>query len=150
MNLWEFSSVYIYIWCSKGQIIPLIDYFVKERKCNYEIILWNKPNCAPLCGTHLLVDKEICLLFWETGVYFHAPYERAKTIYQTNLNTKDKKEYKHPTIKPLPIIKNFVLNSSKEGDIILDPFMGSGTTGVACKELGREFIGFEKIMITSK
>lgn len=51
--------------------------------------------------------------------------------------------YKHPTIKPLDIIKNLIINSSQEGDTVLDCFMGSGTTGVACKELNRNFIGME-------
>jgi len=49
----------------------------------------------------------------------------------------------HPIQKPLKIIKNIIYASSKESDTILDPFMGSGTTGVACKELGRNFIGIE-------
>ena len=40
-------------------------------------------------------------------------------------------------------LKNLVINSSKEGDTVLDCFMGSGTTGVACKELNRNFIGIE-------
>ena len=47
------------------------------------------------------------------------------------------------TIKPLEIIKNLIINSSKENDVVLDAFMGSGTTAVACKELNRHFIGFE-------
>jgi site-specific DNA-methyltransferase (adenine-specific) len=55
----------------------------------------------------------------------------------------DKKYFEHPTIKPLNIIENLILNSSKENDIILDPFMGSGTTGVACKKHKRDFIGIE-------
>ena len=70
-------------------------------------------------------------------------YDAAKTVYYQPINIKDKRSYGHPTIKPLNIIENLVLNSSKEGDVILDPFMGSGTTGVACKELGRNFIGCE-------
>ena len=41
------------------------------------------------------------------------------------------------------LIRNLIANSSKPGDIILDPFMGSGTTAVACMELGRKYIGFE-------
>ena len=61
----------------------------------------------------------------------------------TPTNKKDKDLYKHPTIKPLEIIKNFVINSSNENDNVLDCFMGSGTTGVACKELNRNFYGVE-------
>jgi site-specific DNA-methyltransferase (adenine-specific) len=49
----------------------------------------------------------------------------------------------HPTQKPLKLIESFIKNSSIENDIILDPFMGSGTTAVACKKLERRFIGFE-------
>lgn len=49
----------------------------------------------------------------------------------------------HPTQKPTGIIKYILNDFSKENNIIFDPFMGSGTTGVACKELGRKFIGIE-------
>lgn len=66
-----------------------------------------------------------------------------KTHYETPLNQKDKKLYGHPTVKPLEIVKNFIINSSCENDIVLDPYMGSGTTGVACKNLNRNFIGIE-------
>ena len=50
----------------------------------------------------------------------------------------------HATPKPLDLIKNIILHSSKEGQIVLDCFMGSGTTALACKELNRRYIGFEK------
>lgn len=49
----------------------------------------------------------------------------------------------HITQKPLDLIEKFVLNSSEKGQIVLDPFMGSGTTGLACKKTGRRFIGVE-------
>lgn len=64
-------------------------------------------------------------------------------MYDLPINIKDKRAYAHPTVKPLPIIRNLVENSSREGGLVLDPFMGSGTTAVACKELKRNFIGFE-------
>ena len=51
--------------------------------------------------------------------------------------------YFHPTEKPKGVISRMIQNSSDKSDTILDPFMGSGTTGVACKELGRKFIGIE-------
>ena len=60
-----------------------------------------------------------------------------------SVNQKGKKKYGHPTVKPLEMVKNLIVNSSQENDIILDPFLGSGTIGVACKELGYEFIGCE-------
>ena len=49
----------------------------------------------------------------------------------------------HPTQKPIALMKRLLLIHSKGNDLILDPFMGSGTTGVACKELNRNFIGIE-------
>lgn len=70
-------------------------------------------------------------------------YESAKTVYYQPINAKDKKLWEHPTIKPLNIIENLILNSSQEGQLVLDPFMGSGTTGVACKIHNRDFIGME-------
>ena len=49
----------------------------------------------------------------------------------------------HITQKPLDVIKKMITNSSQESMVVLDPFMGSGTTGVACKNLNRHFIGIE-------
>lgn len=49
----------------------------------------------------------------------------------------------HPTQKPVELVKRLIKVFSNYGDTILDPFMGSGTTGEACKELGRNFIGIE-------
>ena len=49
----------------------------------------------------------------------------------------------HPTTKPLKLMSYLITLGSREGDIVLDPFMGSGTTGIACKLLNREFIGCE-------
>jgi DNA modification methylase len=50
----------------------------------------------------------------------------------------------HPTEKPLPLMKELVRLFTNPGDVIFDPFMGSGSTGVAALELGRKFIGVEK------
>jgi len=50
----------------------------------------------------------------------------------------------HPAVFPEQLANDHIISWSNEGDTILDPFMGSGTTGVACKNLGRNFIGIEK------
>lgn len=137
------KKVNLYIWCSQKQLYKLINYFVIKKKCNWNLITWHKTNPIPACGNKYLSDTEYCLFFREKGVKIQGSFDTKFTYYVTPLNSKDKKQYGHPTIKPLDIIKNFIINSSNEGDIVLDPFMGSGTTPVACVETNRHYIGFE-------
>lgn len=59
-------------------------------------------------------------------------------------STDKQKSRLHPTQKPLALMEYLILQYTKEGDVIFDPFMGSGTTGLACRNLGRNFIGIEK------
>lgn len=54
---------------------------------------------------------------------------------------------RHPTQKPLDLLERIILACTNEGDLILDPFMGSGTTGVAAVKLNRRFVGIEKSLI---
>lgn len=70
-------------------------------------------------------------------------YHTKRKYYITHLNTKDKHKYKHPTVKLVSIINNFIINSSQEGDVVLDPFMGSGSTGESAIVQGRKFVGVE-------
>jgi site-specific DNA-methyltransferase (adenine-specific) len=55
----------------------------------------------------------------------------------------EKRQGYHPTQKPLRLLRRALLASSGEGDLVFDPFCGSGTTGVAARELGRFFVGAE-------
>ncbi len=137
------KKINIYIWCNKEQIYDYMTYFVEKKKCSFEILVWAKENPIPFCGTHYLVDKEYCLYFWEQGAKIHIPFERGRTYFISKTNVADKGDYGHPTIKPVEFIKTLIENSSERGGIILDTFLGSGTTCVAAKELGRQYIGFE-------
>ncbi len=56
---------------------------------------------------------------------------------------REKRHGYHPTQKPLRLIRRAILASSREGDLVFDPFCGSGTTAVAAKELSRFFVGAE-------
>lgn len=136
------KKINIYIWCNKDQIYDYMTYFVKERNCNFEILVWAKDNPAPFCGTHYLKDKEYCLYFWETGASIHIPYERGKTVFISKTNKADKEKYLHSTIKPIEIIETLIKNSCG-GGLVLDAFCGSGTTCLAAKHLGLDYIGFE-------
>lgn len=55
----------------------------------------------------------------------------------------EKKAGKHPTQKPEYLLERIIRASTEEGMLVLDPFCGSGTTGVAARKLGRKFIGLE-------
>lgn len=116
---------------------------MNRKKCNYDFISWHKTNPVPACGNKYINDTEYCLFFREKGVPLYGTVESKKTYYFTPINIKDKKIFDHSTIKPIEIIKNFITNSTNENDIVLDCFMGSGTTAVACQETNRQFIGFE-------
>ena len=71
--------------------------------------------------------------------------KQMKDVWTTGLTKpSEKKCGKHPTQKPLEILERIILASTNEKDIILDPFSGSGTTGIAACKLGRNYIGIEK------
>lgn len=93
---------------------------------------------------------------WEklAGVLdFDFPYDSINITFNAQLGYTDvwddidfyaeRKTRKHPTQKPLPLIERLVLTSSNPNDLILDPFMGSGTTAIAAKKHGRRCVGFE-------
>ena len=137
------KKINVYFFCSQKQIIPLIDYFVKKKNCNWNILSWHKSNPVPACGNKYLTDTEFVLFFREKGVKIYGEYETKFTYYVTPLNQKDKKQYEHPTIKPVKILQNLIVNSTLENGVVLDCFMGSGSTGVACVNTNRRFIGIE-------
>ena len=137
------KKINVYLFCSQKQIIPLIDYFVKKKNCNWNILSWHKSNPVPACGNKYLTDTEFVLFFREKGVKIYGEYETKFTYYVTPLNQKDKKQYEHPTIKPIKILQNLIVNSTLENGVVLDCFMGSGSTGVACVNTNRRFIGIE-------
>lgn len=136
------KKINIYIWCNKNQLRQYINYF-EELGATTDLLTWHKTNPVPTCNNKYLSDTEYILYFRKDGVPMYGTYETKKKYYVTPTNKEDKKIYKHPTIKPLDIIKNLIINSSQENDIVLDCFMGSGTTGVACINTNRNFIGIE-------
>ncbi|MBN2755162.1 MAG: site-specific DNA-methyltransferase [Candidatus Goldbacteria bacterium] len=112
-------------------------------------IVWFKPNATPLLQTNRLAPStEIIWLASKTKKYYFN-YALGKQINEgkqmRNLWTlsAERHKTKHPTEKPEKLMERIILLGSKEGDNVLDPFMGSGTTGAVAKRLGRNFTGLE-------
>jgi DNA modification methylase len=137
------KALNLYIWCAARQIPVCVAFFAGKLGCALDILIWQKTNPMPLFNNKWLTDKEYCLYFRKGGYCAPQSYDAAKTVFRQPANTKDKKLWKHPTIKPLNIIEAIIQNSSKPGDVVLDPFIGSGTTAVAALLNGRRYIGFE-------
>jgi site-specific DNA-methyltransferase (adenine-specific) len=91
-------------------------------------IVWDKLQPLP--------DSSQCEIASISG------YKKVFKYQQRWTNFVNTKQTEHPTEKPVGLMK-YCIGLIKEANTILDPFMGSGTTGVACKELGRNFIGIE-------
>ena len=136
--------IYIYIWCSKEQILDIMKYFIDEKGCRFNILTWCKTNPTPATNGTYLPDIEYCLVFKENGSpKYNDGYELKSKWYVSPLNVSDKDKFNHPTIKPLDLVKRHILHSTQPNDIVLDCFCGSGTTCVAAKETGRRYIGME-------
>ncbi len=126
-------------------------------------IAWFKPNAAPnLSCKYFTASHET--LIWarkdkKAKHYFdynamkngHFPKDiiknegkQMRTVWSIcPPDNKEKAFNKHPAQKPLALLERIITASTKEGDVVFDPFMGSGTTGVICKQMNRSFVGIE-------
>lgn len=103
----------------------------------HEILVWNKGMHTP--QQYYLRNVEF-ILFMRKGKA--KPINNMGTFSLINVNG-IKGNKIHPSEKPTELMKVFVSNSTNDGDLVLDCFMGAGSTGIACKELNRKFIGIE-------
>lgn len=130
----------IYLFCNKNQLRMYFDFY-KDKNC--DLLVWQKLNPIPIVNNKYLSDIEYIFFARDKGVKLGGDYFTLSKVYTSNVNKEDLNIFHHPTIKPLPLVRRLVINSSKEGDVILDPFMGSGTTAVACIMEKRHWIGYE-------
>lgn len=117
------------------------------QKCGakYDTCLaWVKPDSTPrMNGQGAARGFECAVTAWCTTGYRSWNSGGKRGIYVHLTNQKDR-DGRHPTEKPIPLMLEIIEDFTKEGQTILDPFMGSGTTGIACQKRGRNFIGIER------
>lgn len=131
-----------FIRCSKDQILYLLNFFT-QHGAKFEILTWVKSNPTPMTNNMWLPDIEYCLHFRESGVRMNDGYHLKSKWHKSQKNISDKQVFDHPTIKPLELVRRHICHATRENDVVLDPFIGSGTTAVACRECSRRYIGIE-------
>jgi site-specific DNA-methyltransferase (adenine-specific) len=139
------KGINMYFFCNKAQIPMYLDLFVNKLGCSFDLIKWVKTNAPPTYNNKYLSDTEYAVYVRKAAYCNPSNYADASTLYHAPANVKDKRLYNHPTPKPVELLRRLIRNSSKAGDVILDPFMGSGSTGEAALLERRKFIGAELI-----
>jgi len=126
-------------------IDPLDGLFIKYGFKTRTVISWHKTNPVPNYRRWNFLSSCEFVIVGSKGsskIQNFSHQNNMHNFYETP-NSSIYGKTNHPTEKPIILIQWLVKISSNENQIILDPFMGSGTTAVACKQLHRRFIGFE-------
>lgn len=155
-DLFGWVKDYVEILDKNGSIIIFSSYLFlshiidKLKSCNIfvkDILVWQKSNPMPRNVERRYVqDMEFAIWAvkkdskWVFNKPKNLPYVRS--LFKTSL-VSGKEKTKHPTQKSLKLMKEIIEIHTNKNDLIIDPFMGSGTTGVAALELKRRFIGIE-------
>lgn len=131
-------------FCTPEGVAPWRD-AIEAGKAKYKrACIWVKPDSAPqFNGQGPAMGAECFVTAW-CGSGFSAWNGGGSRNVFTHLSNAPDRHGEHPTEKPISLMCEIIEKFTNPGDVILDPFMGSGSTGVAAVRLGRKFIGIEK------
>ena len=132
------QSGHCYIFCNDKNMQELLNESTKAGFRESNILIWIKNNACP--NRYYMKNCEFILFLYKGKAKPINNMGSKAGIQINNINGKDKL---HPTEKPVELLKQFVLNSTDDDGIVLDPFMGSGSIGVAAINTNRNFIGIE-------
>lgn len=123
------------VFCGKPQLMDLMTQATNQG-LRWQLRTWNKTNPTPLTNGNYLPDTEYMVHAFKTHVW-----QGKKRWIVGNV---EKSGFDHPTVKPQYVMTDALQCASNSGDSVLDCFMGSGSTGVSCINLGRRFYGIER------
>ncbi len=128
----------IYIFCGIEQIGKIYTYFDKKKDFMVRQCGWRKTNPSPANGQHMwLSSMENCIFAKKRKTKFNQSCKNAIWDFPVG------RSKRHPTEKPIKLFEYLIESSTDEGDIVLDPCIGSGTSAEACINLNRKYISFE-------
>ena len=127
-----------YIFCN-DTLVPYYAMWAEQNNLMFSILIWEKP-LSIINKNRFSQNIEYIVRIYDYGTALNKREENYLYNKVKKYNIPDKI---HPTQKPTNLIREFLLVSSNKHDLILDPFMGSGTTAIACIKEDRNFIGSE-------
>ena len=130
----------IYVWHASTETHNFIQQFLNAGFLFKSYIVWNKNN-STFGRSDYHWKHEPCIYGWLDGASHHWHGDRKQTTVW-DIDRPSRSE-EHPTMKPIPLCSKPLENSSKQGDVILDVFLGSGSTMVAAHQLKRKCYGME-------
>jgi site-specific DNA-methyltransferase (adenine-specific) len=134
------NKINAYFFCNKT-LVPRYLREAQTRKLHFDILAIRKLNPIPAKNSAYLPELEYIIFLRSKGVYFDGTLDF--DYYHKIFDKHNTPNRYHPNEKPVSLLKRFITISSPVGGLVLDPFLGSGSTVVATKELNRHFIGFE-------
>lgn len=138
----KMDRFYGYFFCNKTLIPDYLNWAL-ENSFSYDILVLNKVNPVPAHSTHHVSDLEYIILIRDKKSTFFQGSGLKLDDYRKFYQTTCQKRI-HPAEKPVELLERFVRVSCPENGLIFDPFAGSGSTGIACLNNNRNFIGIEK------
>lgn len=130
----------IYVWHASSETHNFIQQFLNAGFLFKSYIVWNKNN-STFGRSDYHWKHEPCIYGWLDGAS-HSWYGDRKQTTVWDIERPSRSD-EHPTMKPIPLCSKPIENSSKVGDIVLDAFLGSGSTMVAAHQLNRKCYGME-------
>ncbi len=110
----------------------------------HDILIWYKPNGMPSSNNKISNKYEMVLIIKKNSKdVVDVTSKRFDNVIKMNINSENEYSDIHGAVMKKEFCDEIIKNFTQENDIVLDPFFGTGTTGVSCKELNRNFIGFE-------
>ena len=132
------NGTHAYFMINSSNLIELANEIEKAGFKIHNILTWKKNNCTP--SQFYMKNCEFVIFCRKGKAKYINNIGDSKTVHEFNNILGNKV---HPTEKPIELMKFYIENSSSKNDVVLDPFMGGGSTGIASLNSNRNFIGFE-------
>jgi hypothetical protein len=141
-TLWkELGAENVVTFCSNLQIADTIRQ-MEKHDYRYTVCVWHKYNACPMTNNTFMPDAEYFIIGRQKGAYFN---NDVPTSYKQRVRRRPMENARrfHPTAKPVGLIFELVELLAAPDGVVLDPFLGSGTTGLACLQSHKDFVGIE-------